>query len=60
MEKSEILTKTEYPDSLELGKAGERVKLYTDLLKPHITRAKLEEAKKNIDFWNELMGGKVE
>ena len=58
VDRTEVLNKTEFPDSLELGKAGERIKLYTDLLKPSITRAKLEAAKANIDYYKELFGVK--
>ena len=56
VDRTEVLSKVEFPDSLELGKAGERVKLYTDLLRPSITRAKLEAAKANVEYYKVLFG----
>ena len=38
------------------GKAGERVKLYTDLLRPSITRAKLGAEKANVEYYKVLFG----
>ena len=44
------LVRTEFPDSLEFGKAGARIKLYTDFRDKELTKLKIENAKAALEF----------
>jgi len=44
------LVRTEFPDSIEYGKAGARIKLYTDLRDKELTKQKIENAKAALEY----------
>jgi hypothetical protein len=53
-----VISRVEYPDSIEFdarGKSKHKVKLYTDLLRPELTRKKIEGVKDAFSCWSEIM-----
>ena len=53
-----VVSKTEYPDSIEFdarGKSKHKVKVYTDLLRPELTRKKILGVKEAFEYWDEVM-----
>ena len=48
-----------YQDSIELGKPGERVKVYTDFSDHGLTQDKLKQAWASIEFWNKMVNKEV-